>query len=148
MSKLLAESLYEFRKENSEEEVNEAKGLFGDLAAQGKQFRKMFPEAGAALIKKGKKDNVATLVKWLKKLKELGFPSDKDLKAKIGDKSFQSLQNTVKYMNNQLASFAATPGGASAGRSGGVEGSTEDHIKAIAAEVGMEAQELADLLKK
>jgi hypothetical protein len=89
-----------------------------------------------------------TLVKWLKKLKEMGWPSDKDLKAKVGDKQFQSFQNTVKYMNNQLASFAVTPGGASAGRSGGAEGSTADHIKAIAKEVGMEAQELADLLKK
>lgn len=147
MSKLLAESLYEFRQEKSEE-INEARGLFGDLAAQGKQFRKMFPEAVDAMITKGKEEYVPTLVKWLKKLNELGWPGDKELKQKLGEKSFKALQNVNKTLNNQLSSMSISPTGAQGGKGSASEKSDAERIKTIAKVAGMEAQELADLLKK
>ena len=51
-------------------------------------------------------------------------------------------------MNNQLPSFAATPGGTTSSKSG--EGASDDktNVMTIAKELGIEAQELADLLKK
>jgi len=147
MSKVLAESLYEF-KESQKESVNEAKGLFGDLASQGKQFRKMFLPGAYAIIKKGQKEQVVSLVKWLKKLAELGWPGDKDLKAKLGDKGFKSLQNANKFLNNALPSFAATPGGASQAKGGDTGKSDQERAVAIAQVLGMEAADLAALLKK
>lgn len=147
MTKLLAESLYEFRESKSED-INEARGLLGDLAAQGKQFRKMFPEAVDAMITKGKKEYVPTLVKWLKKLNELGWPGDKELKQKLGEKSFKALQNVNKTLNNNLSSITISPTGAQGGRDSKSEKSDAERIKNIAQVAGMEAQELADLLKK
>jgi hypothetical protein len=147
MTKILAESLYEFRKENNDD-LNEARGLLGDLAAQGKQFRKMFPEAVDAMINKGKKENVPTLIKWLKKLNELGWPSDKELKAKLGEKSYKALQNINKALNNNLASMAVSPAGTQGGTTSKSEKSDVERIKSIAKVAGMEVQELIDLLKK
>ena len=147
MSKLLAESLQEFRERNIED-VNEARGLFGDIAAQGKQFRKMFPEAVDAMIAKGQKENVPALVKWLKKLKELGWPSDSELKKAVGEQTFKKLANVLKVMNNNLSSASISPSGASGGKTSASKKSDEERIRTIAGVVGMEAQELADLLKK
>jgi hypothetical protein len=147
MSKILTESLYEFRE--SQEPVNEAKGLFGDLASQGKQFRKMFLPATYALLQDGRKTEVQGLTKWLKKLAEWGWPADKDLKAKVGEQGFKSFQGAIKFMNNNLPSYAVTPGGATQSRAGKDTGKSDaERAKAIAEVVGMEAQELADLLKK
>jgi len=147
MSKLLAESLEEFRERNTED-VNEARGLFGDLAAQGKQFRQMFPEAVDAMIAKGQKENVPALIKWLKKLNELGWPSDSELKKAVGDQIFKKFTNTVKVMNNKLSSASLSPSGAQGGKSSDSNKSDVERIKTIAKVAGMEAQELADLLKK
>jgi len=148
MEKLLAESLYEFRKIESNEDINEARGLLGDLAAQGKQFRKMFLEGVDALIEKGKKEEVPTLIKWLKKLNELGWPSDKELKSKMGEKGLKALQNINKVLNNNLGSLSVSPTGAQGGKAGKSEKSNEERVRNIAKVAGMEAQELADLLKK
>lgn len=147
MSKLLAESLQEYRERNTED-LNEARGLFGDLAAQGKQFRMMFPEAVDAMINKGQKENVPALIKWLKKLNELGWPTDAELKKAVGDQVFKKFTNVVKFMNNKLSSTSLSPSGAQGGKSSDSKKSDVERIKSIAKVAGMEAQELADLLKK
>ena len=146
MSKILAESLHEYR--GSKESVNEATGLFGDLASQGKQFRKMFLPATYALIKKGEEDRVDSMMKWLKKLAELEYPGDKDLKAKLGEKNFKVLSNVNKFLNNNLSSFAATPGGANTSKKADTGKSNEERLNAIAKVAGVDAQEIANMLKK
>lgn len=145
MSKVLAESLHEYRDSKS---INEARGLFGDLAPQGKQFRKMFLPASYAIIKSGKKDSVATLGKWLKKLSDMGWPSDKEVKAKLGDKGFKSLQQANKFLNNNLPSFATGPGGGVTSKQADTGKSDAERAAAIAEVVGMEAADLVALLKK
>ena len=145
MSKILAESLHEYRDSKS---VNEARGLFGDLAAQGKQFRKMFLPAGYAIIQSGKKDTVASLGKWLKKLAEMGWPSDKEIKAKLGDKGFKKLVQANKFLNNNLPSFAAGPAGGVTSKKADSGKSDEQRAQAIAQVMGIEVSELVDLLKK
>jgi len=147
MSKVLAESLYEF-KESQKESVNEARGLFGDLAAQGKQFRKMFLPGAYAILKKGQKEQVVSLGKWLKKLAELGWPGDKDLKSKLGDKAFKSLQSANKFLNNALPAYAASLGGTTQARGGDTGKSDQERAVALAEVLGMEASDLAALLKK
>ena len=146
MSKVLAESLKEYR--DSKESINEAKGLFGDLASQGKQFRKMFLPASYAIIKSGKKEQVVTLGKWLQKLSDLGWPSDKELKAKVGEKGLKSLQQANKFLNNNLSSFAATPGGTTSGKSVDTGKDDQERLIAIGQVLGMAAQDIVDLLKK
>lgn len=148
MEKLLAESLQEFRQINNEENIDEARGLLGDLAAQGKQFRKMFLEGVDAMIAKGNKENVPALVKWLKKLSEMGWPSDKELKSKMGEKGLKMLTNINKTLNNNLASMSISPTGAQGGKGSKSEKSDVERLKNIAQVAGIEAQELADLLKK
>ena len=146
MSKILAESLSEYR--GSKESINEATGLFGDLATQGKQFRKMFLPACYALIKKDQKDKVISMTKWLKKLAELGYPNDKELKASLGNKNFQGLKQVNQFLNNSLPSFAATPGGSHRSKSGDTGKSDEQRLSAIVEVVGMKATDIAALLKK
>ena len=147
MSKILAESLGEF-KGNKSEEVNEAKGLFGDIEAQGKQFRKMFLPAGHAIIKKGQKEHLASMHKWLNKLAELGWPKDSVLKSKVGEKNFKGLQQVNKFLNNNLSSFAATPGGATQAKTADTGKDDSQRAAAIAQVLGIEVSELVDLLKK
>ena len=146
MSKVLAESLKEYR--DSKESLNEAKGLFGDLASQGKQFRKMFLPASYAIIRKGNKDQVVTLGKWLKKLSELGWPSDKELKAKVGEKGLKSLQQANKYLNNNLSSFAASPHGGVTSNKADTGFDDQERLIAIGQVLNMAAQDIVDLLKK
>ena len=146
MSKILAESLSEYR--GSKESLNEAKGLFGDLASQGKQFRNMFLPASYAIIKSGKKEHVVTLGKWLKKLSELGWPTDKELKAKLGEEKFKSLQQANKFLNNNLSSFAATPGGTTSGKQVDTGRDNQERLIAIGQVLDMAAQDIVDLLKK
>jgi len=146
MSKVLAESLKEYRE--SKESLNEAKGLFGDLASQGKQFRKMFLPASYAIIKSGKKEHVVTLGKWLKKLSEMGWPSDKEIKAKMGEKGLKSLQQANKLLNNNLSSFAATPGGSTTSKKSDTGSNDQERLFAIGQVLDMAAQDIVDLLKK
>ena len=146
MSKVLAESLQEYR--DSKESVNEAKGLFGDLASQGKQFRKMFLPASHAIFKAGQKEQVVSLGKWLKKLSEMGWPTDKELKAKLGEKGFKSLQQANKYLNNNLSSFAATPGGSTTGKKVDTGRDDQQRLEIVAQILETPAQDIVDMLKK
>ena len=146
MSKVLAESLKEYR--DSKESLNEAKGLFGDLASQGKQFRKMFLPACYALIQAGHKDKVVGYTKWLRKLAELGYPNDKEMKAKLGEKNFKGLTQVNKFLNNNLPSFATGPAGGVTSKKADSGKSDSERLAAIADVSGMEAQAIADLLKK
>jgi hypothetical protein len=88
------------------------------------------------------------MTKWLKKLAELGYPSDKELKAKLGNKNYQGLTQVNKFLNNNLPSFAATPGGSHRSKSGDTGKSDSQRLTAIGQVVGMEPTELAALLKR
>lgn len=142
MTKILAESLYEFRKENVTEDINEA-------IQPGKTFRQNFLKAGHALVAAGRKDNVKVLLAWAKKLKSLGWPKESVLKQELGDKKFKSFLAALNLVNKQLPSFAAKPGGSAQRTSGGNIGeSTEERLEVIANATGITVEELKGILTK
>ena len=141
MSKILAESLYEFRKENSEE-LNEA-------IQPGKTFRQNFLKAAHALVKAGREDVVKTLTAWAKKLASLGWPKEGVLRKELGDQKFKSFLAALNLINKQLPSFGATPGGrVQSGKGGDIGKDDASRLEVVSNALGMTAEELKDILTK
>jgi len=141
MSKILAESLYEFRKTNNSEELNEA-------IQPGKTFRQGFLKAGHALAKAGREDQVKTIWAWAKKLNSMGWPKEGVLRKELGDK-FKSFMAALNLVNKMQPSFGATAGGTTTSQKGGDIGkSTEERLAVVSKALGVTADELKDVLTK
>jgi len=146
MSKILKESLYKFRESRQpKEEINE-----GLSVAPGAVFREYFLKAGYVLASDGRKKEVQVLVNWAKKLKGLGYPKASKIKAAIGEDQWKKFEKGVlPFMQKQIPSFAAAPGGAASANKGGSVGKDDnERAAAIAKVVGMTPEEIKDLVTR
>jgi len=144
MSKLIAESLYEFRAERENaQELNEA-------IQPGKTFRQLFLQAAHALVKAGQVEKVKGLLKWAKKLQELGWPREIALKKALGDQGYKSfIKGVLPFMQKQVPSFSATPGGTTASQKGGDVGKDDaTRLQVVADALGIAQDELKSAITK
>ena len=145
----IAESLKEFNESKIEEkDINEVRGLFGDLKSYSEQFRSMFLTGAYVALTKGRNENVKSLYIWLKKMNELGWAKNSIVKEKLGSKNYKSFQAVIKFLNNLLPSFTATPGGTTNSNSGKTGKDDQERAKLIANVIGINSDELFKLLEK
>lgn len=135
---------YEYVKNYIKESLNES------FSVGGKLFREIFLKSCHALVKAGRVEEVKKIVDWAKKLKELGWPKLPELKTKIGEEALKKFEKgIIPFMERQLPSFGATPGGTVSGGKGGSIGKDDnERAEVIAKAIGMSKEEVLELIKK
>ena len=141
MSKILSESLQEYRNLH-EEEINES------MSSYGKRFREIFLKVGYALIKAGRTKDFQKIVNTAKILKGKGWPKFPEIKKVLGDEKFKKFELILNFMNKQLPSFSVTPGGTEKASSGQIGKDDNERVAVISKAIGMTPEEVVALIKK
>ena len=140
--KLLAESLEEYRMQNSEE-INE--GMFDGIVAG---VKKHWLKAAYALASENRKNLLDVMIKWIRHLARLGWPKDREYKAKNGDHALRKLNSFYQSLIvKQLPSFGVQPDGAvQSNRGKDIGKDAEARLAKVAKITGISVEELKKLL--
>jgi len=140
----ISESLEEYNKNTSSENLNES------FSIGGKLFRELFLNSMRILLNSKKYDHAKSIYKWAKHLKALNYPKLEELKDKLGT-DYDKFERLLGYMQNLQPKSGVNIGGGYATQLSGstdIGESPKENAAYIAKAFKTTSEAIVDLITK